>query len=63
MKMRDLRITLEEDSDSNIVSASLEEQCGKVWNVVNFFGGILSDDQLVALANFSLAFGIDQVYI
>lgn len=61
--MRDLRIALEEDEYSNIVSVSIEERCGKIWNVVNFFGGILSDDQLVALDNFSLAFGIDQVFI
>lgn len=56
-----LRMTFKEDGINTFVS--LEEQCGKVWNVVTFFNGILDNDKLSHLENFSLAFGIEQITI
>ena len=56
-----LRMTFKEDGMNTYVS--LEEQCGKVWNVVTFFNGILDSDKLNHLEQFSLCFGIDKISI
>jgi hypothetical protein len=62
LNSKKLRITIKPADDvGDNDYLCLEERCGKVWNVMNFFGGKLTHDQISALHNFSLAFGIDVV--
>lgn len=55
-------MTFKHDEAGNTY-VSLEEQYGKVWNVITFFGGKLDEEKLDKIEQFSLCFGIDHVVI